>query len=190
MMSKKQLLDYLDALVRTLTEKKEELVDPELIILRDRIKSILYNPENIEQMNFERLDEYITIPYELLNYLTYYQTIVKTNYDSLNTDEKKYIQYSFDNFKGIIDRIIKEKEEKINEDTAYGLEIAKLKDIQNILISKVNIDLDDFALIIRIIKSMKVEYEKELMGNVSSYMAGIMKISMPITEEVQGKGKR
>lgn len=189
-MSKKQLLDYLDNLVRVLINQKEELINPELIELRDKIKSILYNPDNIASIDFEKLDTYITVPYELLNYLTYYQMVVKTDYDSLTLDEKKYIEYSFQNFSEIIDRIIKEKEQEIEGSTTYSGEIAKLNDIRNILISKINFDLDDFTLIIRIIKSMKTNYEKELIDNMSLYMQYIMKINCLNDNEEMGKGKR
>lgn len=189
-MSKKQLLDYLDNLIRTLINKKEELINPELITLRDKIKSILYNPENIDSIDFEKLDTYITVPYELLNYLTYYQMVVKTNYDSLTLDEKKYIEHSFQNFSEIIDRIIQEKEQEIEGSTNYDVEIAKLNDIRNILMSKINLDLDDFTLIIRIIKSMKVNYEKELIENMSSYMQYAMKINSLNNNEKVSKGKR
>ena len=174
---KKELLDYIDRLINNFEMQQANIMEENLgnlIYFQKKIDRVVSDVEYISQINLETLDEYINVPYDALNTIALYQQLsVSKNYP-LAVSQKDYIIYLFQEFKKNLENKVKNFKEGSLEYQNLSNQIDNLNNIRLILISKVNITLDDYILIVQIIKKIKENYNSELLENVSSYMRNIM----------------
>lgn len=191
-MMKRELLDYIDGLINKLKEEKGSIPENalgDLIFLYKEINSSLENIEYLKHINLEMLDDYINVPYDVLNILTLYQHLsVSKNYP-LTTEQKQYVIYLLQEFKTILEKKLNEFKENSLDYQNLDNQINNLNSIKTILISKVNITLDDYVLIVQIIKNIREDYNSKLLENVSLYMRDMLITRNQIQIEETGKSK-
>ena len=191
-MMKRELLDYIDGLINKLQEEKRSIPENalgDLIFLYKKINSSLENIEYLKHINLEMLDDYINVPYDVLNILTLYQHLsVSKNYP-LTQEQKQYVIYLLQEFKTLLEKKLNEFKESSVDYQNLDNQINNLNSIKTILISKVNITLDDYVLIVQIIKNIREDYNSKLLENVSLYMRDMLITRNQIQFEETGKSK-
>lgn len=188
-MTKKELLDYLDSLINSLKRQKQELYDTQINDINDlleKIKKILSNVEYLENISFEKLDEYINIPDKALNTLTLYQLLCQSEKFPLNKEQKEYIIYMFSEFKKILENKKHDERFRDRDTSVIDNEIMHANNIKDILISKIRISLEDFGIIVNIVREMNIKEKNVLLDNLSNYMKYVM-TNLEIGEDYQRK---
>ena len=177
-MTKEELLNYIDELIEksnAFAKRKNNHQDDELNSVYNNARSILEDVNNLAYTNFERLDNYVNVPYDALNVLTLYQQVILSKSFTLTEEQKKYINYLFREFIIILERCLQKEEEK-EKNNFQNNDLNVLVNLKNYLLNEETINLDSFIKIIKEIKNnLEMEDEKDkLLEALASYLRYIM----------------
>jgi len=176
-MSKQELLDYIDYLLNDLKSSMNNIQvgnDDNLIFIKQVLEESLKDVLNLVYLNLEKMDNYLNLPYDLLNILAFYQSILKSKTFSLTEEQKQYALYSIREILMVINRIIEEKGLNCKDYVDKSKEIECINGVKDILVDKEEIDLDDFSNIVKMLNNIHTSYANELLGNISSYMQSVL----------------
>lgn len=174
-MTKNELIEYLNSLIEKVKVEKDDILNirfGELLDVKGMVDSVRESSMNLTTINFEKLDDFINIPYNVLNILMLYQLILKSKTYKLNNDQLVYINYLFKEFGKIMDKTIREKIGSDADVSDLNKKLYLLNEVKRGLTKREHLSLSEYVVIVKMVKGSKelAEYCDEILANISNYL--------------------